>query len=308
MKKTAPRRGHGRREVDAHQLVTSLLEQRPVVGRTAGQIQDGSGRVGQDAIEESLEGAAQGRATLEQPRVKAVMKPTAQPIPRGPPGSDELIIVMSLKINVRHGGEILASLGKDTYLLVYSMFMIPGVYRVFSEAALLLALLGGCSDQLRLLAVVGYIDPSCPHPEHPPVVPFTFGSIRVEVIEWYSGEAGTVRSSECIDHLSGLAAYSPLDLMDYFDERGYVAQGIPTDVPTRVQIIGFLNDDCVLSINPVGPAVCGLTIETLSETGYGHGDELRFTFSCASSLEHPLEPRGLFENCLSAGSHHADNR
>ncbi len=170
-------------------------------------------------------------------------------------------------------------------------------------AVLLIALAGCGNDVVDLRVVSGHIDRSCPHDgsSDVPIEAWRIRSIRVEVIEWYSGSPGEPLVSECSEDIEGLAIRHPQQLIDWFDERGYVARDIPAEVPTRLQIIGFSNADCTIEFRPVvGPLLCGLSEGVLSESTYGEGDPVRLTFACPAPAN--PESTGAYGVCLRVGT------
>ncbi len=163
------------------------------------------------------------------------------------------------------------------------------------------ALLSSCDDVKELQATVGLVDRSCALPPGPP--PWTLYSIRIEAIEWYGGEPGNVRSSECLEIDEGLPVGHPQDLLDWFGSGGLpVIDGLPTDIPQRVQLIGFQTASCEMLVDPWGPLVCGISQDTLSESSFTDGDDTRFTFSCVRDPDQPEVPTGLYGLCLGVGT------
>ncbi len=161
----------------------------------------------------------------------------------------------------------------------------------------------GGEDEVILEAIPGVIDRSCSRGSSDGTLPqeFQIQSIRVEAIEWESGTPGPPIASECSDNIRDFYIRHPRQLIDWYTDQGYLVRGIPADVPTRVQIIGFLNNDCTIEWRPLGPLVCGLTEGVLTEDTYSSGDPLRFTFACVADPRDPADT-GLFGMCVSVGS------
>ena len=153
----------------------------------------------------------------------------------------------------------------------------------------------GCGEAIELQAGVGLSERNCQR--SPGDDPWLIRSIRVEVIEWQGGAPGGVLGSECLDDLDA-AVRQPMDLLGWFEERGYVAQGIPTDLPTRVHIVGFGSAGCRIALEGA-PEICAISQDTLSETGFDEGDTTSFSFTCrpAGGL-----PTAAFTTCLRVGS------
>jgi hypothetical protein len=171
---------------------------------------------------------------------------------------------------------------------------LTGVARL---ALLALAATLACNDEVVLEAAVG-LSYNCQRPEG--VMITQASSIRVEVIEWYSGAPGDVRDSECFDDLD-LEIDRPIDLIDWFDERGYVARRIPTDVPTRVQLVAFGEPGCEVVGGQAD--ICAISQDTLSETGFSEGDTTRFSFSCRPQSG---DLTGTLATCLGFGEQPAE--
>lgn len=151
----------------------------------------------------------------------------------------------------------------------------------------------GCNDEIVIQAGVGLVN-DCQSAASPGVVA---RSISVEVIEESGGRPTAVRSSECVDDLE-VTLTRPIDLIDWFAERGYLARDIPTDVPTRLKLVAFAATGCQLSEEGM-PRVCAASQDTLSDAGYSEGDTLSLSFFC-------LPPEGedalAFLGCLRLGS------
>lgn len=181
----------------------------------------------------------------------------------------------------------------------------PGQVRGRSTIGLLalVAALTSCGTQeVTLEAVTGLMDESCPRSSSGSTLPesWPIRSIRLEVIEWYSGDAGEAIISECAPDIEGLAIRHPQQLINWYDERGYLVEGIPAAVPTRVQLIGFSNRDCTIELHPLGPLICGLSQDVLSESTFASGGSVPFTFACPTNSSEPT--RGVFGVCLSVGT------
>lgn len=149
----------------------------------------------------------------------------------------------------------------------------------------LVSVLGGCSDEeVDLVASVGLVDARCPRPPSDGSPPETWPvrSIRVTLIEWSGGVPGVVLDDECIGDIEGLDIASPRELLDWFDQRGYVLREIPGERATKVRIIGYFNDRCQAAAEPFGALICGLTEGVLSESTYAEEDAVRFAFYCAA--------------------------
>lgn len=171
----------------------------------------------------------------------------------------------------------------------------PPLPRALSLWLLPTLLIAGCGEVIELQAVVGLVDRSC---QRLTGSPQEIRSIRVEAIEWYGGEPGEIRSSRCHETIEGLTVTHPWDLLSWFSDQNELLAGLPTDVPARVQVVGFANGRCELTASPPGPQVCGLSQDSLSETAFEAGDEVRLTFSCFDG-DRPLAPLFI---CLSPGS------
>ena len=174
------------------------------------------------------------------------------------------------------------------------------------SAMLLSALLAGAcggKDEVILEAVSGVVDRSCTRGNPDGTLPqaWQIQSIRIEVIEWYSGAAGATLVSECSENIDDFQIRHPRQLIDWYSEQGYLVRGIPAEIPTRVQLVGFLNTDCEVEWRPLGPLVCGLTEGVLTEDTYSSGDPLRFTFACVADPRAP-ENTGLFGLCMGVGT------
>lgn len=175
--------------------------------------------------------------------------------------------------------------------------------RWFLVLASVLGCVGCGQEEIVLEAVAGAIDRSCPRADSSGTLPeaWPIRSIRIEAIEWYSGVPGDAIVSECAQDIRGLEIQHPQALIDWYTTQGYLVRGIPADVPTHLQIIGFSNRDCGMVFRPLGPLICGLSQDVVSGSSYSSGDSVRIDFAC------PVDPRdpagtGLYGICLRVGT------
>jgi len=153
-----------------------------------------------------------------------------------------------------------------------------------AAAAILVGVIGGCGAEEVILEATAGITGNCPRPSSVGVEPdpWSVRSLQVSLIEWTGGVPGQVLEQECISNIEGFAIRYPQDALDWFDERGYVARGIPGGAATKVQVVAFLNEDCRMEGEPVGPLMCGLTESELSQSTFAEGDRVRFAFYCTA--------------------------
>jgi hypothetical protein len=169
--------------------------------------------------------------------------------------------------------------------------------------ALVLVLAGCGNDVIVLEAVTGGIDRSCPRADPSGTLPeaWPIRSIRVEAIEWYSGIPGDSIVSECAEDIRGLEIVHPQQMIDWYATQGYLVRGIPAEVPVHLQVIGFSNTDCAIVFRPIGPLICGLSYDAISQSTFTSGDSVRIQFACPSDPRDPMAS-GLYAQCLLVGS------
>jgi len=120
-------------------------------------------------------------------------------------------------------------------------------------------------------------------------------SLRVAVVDIDSGQLGELIEGECIQDIEELVVRFPGEILSWFEGRGYIARGMPVDSASKVQIIGYQNEACVHSTEPLGPIVCAISEEVISGATYDAGDTVELDFACPS-----MEPQanGMFTQCI----------
>jgi len=130
-------------------------------------------------------------------------------------------------------------------------------------------------------------------------------SVRVQVIEFHGVENTETVATECVDVPAGTIIHDQWEMLEWFDDRGYIVRGVPVDMSTRIQLVGFRSTGCP---NPADATVCAITAESLTGTTYEGGEVIPMWFVCACDLScGPLEGETLrlwtlntqyFDNCL----------